>query len=129
MDDPRRRRAVRESRLAGAMVLVLMVCVAVAGTAIVLPWAPMFDGATDTACVEVTVPDVVREDPGLEWEHREAVTSTSYLPHGPRCTWTLSDGSTVSTGPGWTATVALLGSVGVAAGTLVLFVRALRRPD
>lgn len=129
MNELRRRRAVRESRLAGAVVLAFMVYVAAAGTAIVLPWAPVFDGATDTACVEVTAPDVVREDPGLEWEERGAVTSTSYLPYGPRCTWTLSNGSTVSTGPGWTATVALLGTVSVAAATLVLFVRALRRLD
>lgn len=109
--------------------LVLMVCVAVAGTAVVLPWAPAFDGASDTTCVEATVPDVVRDDSGLEWEERGAVTSASYLPYGPRCTWALSDRSTVSAGPGWTATVALLGAVSVAAATLVLFVRALRRPD
>lgn len=123
---------VREARLAGAVVLVLMACAAVAAAALVTPWGTAFHHGPDAICADMTEPRVVREDAGRGgsgpgWPASDAVATLSYVPYGPRCTWTLSDGHTVAVGPGWAATGALVVAVTVALGALVQLLREVRR--
>lgn len=128
MDRSGARRAVREAGLLGIAVVVLVVCLLVAGAALISPWASALGATTDNACFGESEPSQVRADRG-ESEGSLPTASRSLLPYGPVCTWTLSDGSQFAKQPSWGPTVALMGAAVGVAGALALGGVALRRSN
>ncbi|MEP7764309.1 hypothetical protein [Sanguibacter sp. 25GB23B1] len=119
MDGPGVRRALRQTSLAVVVGVVLLICGMVAAAALLSPGFDSFGGNADGACSGVQTPTVVVD----EWaatgsEGSLASPSMSWLPYGTRCTWTLSDGSTVWKDASWDITLTVLGASTVALGAV-----------
>lgn len=128
MDTAGARRAAREASVAGAALVVGLLCVVVVAVSLFSPWLAGWGEPVDNVCLGVTPPSAVVEDMiAAESEGSGATATRSWLPWGPTCTWTLSDGSTVSKRPSWDSTLAAGGAVVVAGGAVALLARSMRR--
>lgn len=111
----------------GAVVVVVLLCAAVVGAALVAPWVVGVGESRDSVCLGEAPREVLDAWVTTGSEGSLGTASVSWLPYGPRCTWQLSDGSVVSRDPSWEATLVALGASGVAAVALVVLVRSVRR--
>ena len=125
-------RTVRDVSVVAVVTGVMTLSLLVVGGLLLAPELSKVFGNVEGECRGAQTPTQVLDHwaaLGSEDVWTTPEPSMSWFPYGTRCTWTLTDGSTVSQAASWDKTLTMAGALAVVGGAVVLLARSGTRPE